>query len=777
MRRRAWLWCLLAGLMAIHGCWRIASGRALETDLLAMLPATERNPVAETALRSLAQATAGRAVFLVRGGAEARGRADALAWAGALAQSGAFQQVQSVLPGLDPAAPARFYASLRFRLPVPPGLDLGDARQLRQRMEAGLLAPQAGLAGLSAEEDPLGCVTAFLAGLPYGGGQFQPQQGLLRIPAPEGTYTLVSAELPGSAYDPRVQDRVLAAVQGAEAELGRLDPGAAVLRTGLVFHAADARRSAEREAGIISTASMACIFLLYLATFRTARHLLLGLACVAAGLATAVSSCLFLFGRLHLMTVVVGASVLGVAVDYSFLYFAHHLGQGRLWRPGPALARLLPALLVGLGTTLLGYAALLPAPFPGLRQIAVFSMAGLCGAFLTVCLVLPDGLPRPASERAGLMAGLARLREAGAALAGRRWWPWALVAAGLILAAGALRARVDDDVHVLIQPSPLLMAQEAAVERLTGFTSSPAFFLVEGADAGTVLAREEALRRRLAELAPGAVQAVSCLVPSPAAQETALARWRQGLPALAQAMAQLGFRPPAAAAVRAELAAEQGRTLTAAELLAQPFAAPFRRLWLGATVHGTGSVLLPPGDADGASLRRACAGLAGVTLVDKARSVSDLLGRYRRIASWALAAAVLLVWSALGLWRGARAAAAMTAPALLGMLAALAGGAWLGFPVTLFTVMAMTLLLGFGVDYTVFLREGDGTGPSALLGVLLAASATLVSYGLLACSHTPALRGFGLTLALGVSTTALLSFTALRPAGRRSRAEPGTRST
>ena len=130
------------------------------------------------------------------------------------------------------------------------------------------------------------------------------------------------------------------------------------------------------------------------------------------------------------------------------------------------------------------------------------------------------------------------------------------------------------------------------------------------------------------------------------------------------------------------------------------------------------------------------------------------------------AAAIVLVWTLLGLWRGFRAAAAMVAPACLGMLIALAGGALAGAPVTLFTVLALILLLGFGVDYTVFLAEGGSSDPSALLGVLLAAMATLISYGLLAFSHTPALRGFGLTLALGVAGTVLLSFLALRPRTR-----------
>jgi predicted exporter len=201
--------------------------------------------------------------------------------------------------------------------------------------------------------------------------------------------------------------------------------------------------------------------------------------------------------------------------------------------------------------------------------------------------------------------------------------------------------------------------------------------------------------------------------------------------------------------------------------MANTFSGPYRMFWLGATPHGMASVVYPLGTPDGRALKAAVRGLEGVSLVDKARSVSDLMGQYRRLASWALAAAVVMVWVLLGFWRGPRAATAMVAPPFLGMILALAVTALTGAPVTLFTLMALILLLGFGIDYTVFLGEGGRKDPSALLGVLLASASTLISYGLMGFSHTPALRGFGIALAAGVLGTTLLSFIALRGAGEK----------
>ncbi|HPW12437.1 MAG TPA: hypothetical protein PK399_04610, partial [Thermomonas sp.] len=66
------------------------------------------------------------------------------------------------------------------------------------------------------------------------------------------------------------------------------------------------------------------------------------------------------------------------------------------------------------------------------------------------------------------------------------------------------------------------------------------------------------------------------------------------------------------------------------------------------------------------------------------------------------------------------------------------------------------LLLGLGVDYGIFLLEHEGDGAS-WLAVCLGAASTLLAFGLLSLSATPALHGFGLTLLFGISLVWLLS--------------------
>lgn len=751
MRFRATLWGILLAALAVFALLRLASGPALETDLLAMLPRSARNPMADRAVAALTHTVQDRVVLLVRGQDAETGAAAARDLAQELQRSGAFRSVQCDLPPVDTAEPVRFYTPCRTRL-APPDLPPGiTGRDLGPLVQARLASP--GMGALPPAQDPFGALNAFLGRLPLQSAGVELRDGLLCVPSPEGLHILVSAEPQGSPFDPAVQDRVLRAVESAERAAAAKGP-LEVLRTGSVFYAADARRSMERDVNLISALSVVAIFGLTFLLFRSPRHLLLGLASAASGLVVGTAVCLALFGRLHLLTLVCGTTVLGVSVDYSFLYFAHHLDAGPAWDPLADLRRILPALVLALATTLLGYAALLAAPFPGLRQIAVFSMTGLGGAFGTVVCLVPLGLRRPATARPAMLARLDRVLAIARSMATPRTLVAALLAAVALLGGALALARTDDDVHGLIQASASLRRDETRIQGLLKIASGGAFILVEGSGEAQVLQREEALMDRLPVGRLETAMALSSFVPSPARQEANLAANRRLAPLLLQGLTGAGFRPESARRALGDLNAPP---LTLDAFLGTTFAIPCRALRLAPTA----SIVLPLGGADAEDLHRACAGLPGVTVVDKAGEVSEMLARYRRLATIALVAATLLVGLLLSTRHGLAWGFRLLVPPLTGMAAGLFLTSALGFPVTLFTLLALILALGFGVDYAIFIREGGRRPRADLLGVCLASYATLVSFGLLALSTTPALRSFGLVLATAVLVSAFLSILAL----------------
>jgi predicted exporter len=80
-----------------------------------------------------------------------------------------------------------------------------------------------------------------------------------------------------------------------------------------------------------------------------------------------------------------------------------------------------------------------------------------------------------------------------------------------------------------------------------------------------------------------------------------------------------------------------------------------------------------------------------------------------------------------------------------------------GHSLQLFHVLALMLLLGVGVDYGVFFQERSAHRPAAAwLAVSLSVASTVLAFGLLGLSSTPALQAFGLTMLLGTTLVWLI---------------------
>ncbi|WP_017462211.1 MMPL family transporter [Dyella ginsengisoli] len=796
--RHAVLFAAALALLAVLGAWLLFGRGAvpIQTDLLAMLPATEQQPLAEAAVQRLAHANGDRVVLLVQNADDERAKAAARALGKALAGDHVFRSVMAELPPFDlhemvaPYLPHRFFllSDADRAAMAAPGYD--PAQALAQRLNAPFLDG----VGTTLQNDPFGWLQHWLDEQPWSRSSLLPEDNLLVAHPDGGTSVLVTATLDGSSYDDTVQRRALAAVDTAVRQVEHGQPGTRVLRTGAVFYAAAARAGAEHDVRLVGWISTLGIALLLIGMFRSPGPLLLAFLSTAAGVLAATVVSLLVFGQIYLLTLVFGAALLGEAVDYSIQYLTARANAGSRWDAAAGLRQVRPALLLALATSLLGYALLAGVPFPALRQMAVFAMSGMLAACLSVFWLLPAMLQRAARplSAAPVRWALALQRAVGRAGQGRRGLGLAVLLLLLAL-PGWQRLGHDDDVHLLISPPASLVAQEHRIRDITGLGNGSQFYLVQGANTEQTLQREELLEQRLQAMVRRGQLAdwlgLARMAPSQARQQAdhaLLARSLQAdgtVPATGEppAGAPASTRTRAdrerlqsllvAGGLRADAAAGYadtwpGTPLAFTRWLESPLATPFRYLWMGCSAQGCASIVLPQGDDD-AQLQSAADRLPGVILVDKAASVSQLFGRYRRYASLWLFAAIMLVVPVFG-WRyGWQRMLRVMLPPVAGIALALAALGYLGQPLTLFHWMALMLVLGVGANYAVFLHEGEphtAHRPGAMYAsVLLSAITTLLSFGLLSLSSMPALHDFGITLLLGIGFTVLLVPTSRPP--------------
>lgn len=561
------------------------------------------------------------------------------------------------------------------------------------------------------------------------------------------------------------------ALRGSEGSTSGADAAASALRidaAGVPLFTDAAATRARDELGRIGAFSTAGVLLFALAFFGRIATLVLLAGSVAAGFAAGLGAALGLFDSLALVTFVFGATLIGVAVDYGAHWFAFASSI-----PDPIARRraLAPGLLTAALSSALAYGVLIATPLPGLRQMGLLAAGGLLTTLAVVLFWLPYAdrwAPRRDTRLVRFLETrlprlprwdeLPRLGQAALALG-----------AVAFLAVGAARIEWASGIRDLqFVPAGLAEAQTRLSTALR--LPSPAqVFVVSGATEDAVLAAEERLLTALRADPTLDIQplAMADYVPSAARQAEDARLVREALRRITPRMTDvLGAGPqlpdPSPEAPR----------VTADAVLATPFGAALGHLRLtseadvAAGVEKTVAhlVMLSGVRAEHLEKLRALESVARadgpdasatsdiatrVRFVNLTGDMETILTRYRnRVLESALAGFGLLALVALRIF-GLRNAWRALLPALFGMLGALAAFGWAGIPVTLFTTLAIVLVLGLGVDYGIFLTRSPTDGRTAA-AVLFSGVTTLLSFGLLAASETPALAAFGWTVVYGL---------------------------
>ncbi|MDR1351299.1 MAG: MMPL family transporter [Zoogloeaceae bacterium] len=763
-RRHRLLACLWLALLLFAALFllleRTAWSARVDTDLFALLPKDERHPALEAALKALSVQGERQLALLVSTPDEASARQAAQTLRVALRDSSLVEQGDVAA---DVASfPGDFYFPYRQGLMSAADrawLLLATPEEAQNRALTLANAPFAP-SGIPWLADPFGFFGAWLQSLGEA-TPLRPSGGELMLEHDGRVYAALLYTLPGSAFDSEVQEALTARLDAARQTLRQAFPQARLLRAGIVLHAAAATAQAQGEMRLIGLGSLLATFLLISLVFQSARALKLIVASLISGTLIALIAAFALFERVHLITLVFGASLIGVAVDYAILVFAQHLGNTEpVWE---RFRRLLPTLCMVLLTPALAYLALALTPFPGLKQMAVFAVSGIFGAWMSVVCFYPYLLPPtlPLPENAHWMTGLLdhwpRWQNSGKA------WGIALVLAALTL-GGLLRLQANDDIRSLFSGDPALMAEQGEVSSILQLPSPAQMFLLTADSAERLLQKEEALIERLRPLiGSGKIsgfEATSRWLPSEARQQENRARQKK-LRVSRKALAREMELP-------ADWAEEADAPPLTPEIgLRSPFRQAAQAFWLGETQSGkyASMVLLKglQGKETAAELAQFAA--EGVSWIDQTRDISDLMQRYRHLLTQTLLAACLLLPVLLypffrrEVWR-------LLAPVLLAGLMTLAIMGYLNIPAQMLSILALLLTLGMGVDYAIFLAARQ-THAHTLLATTLAAALTLASFGLLAFSATPALHALGLTATLGVTLSWLLTPVFRSPCGQR----------
>ncbi len=631
----------------------------------------------------------------------------------------------------------------------------------RQRLQKGadaqsqwilgqLYSAFAGVSGKELANDPLMLVRASQLAQQQNGGLLSLSKGWLAARDVQGrSWYLLHAELSASSYDISSARLTVDKLTALQQQLQQRWPGTEVLSRGTLFYSNYASQQAEKDISTIGLASVAGVFLLVLFMFRSPLPLLLCALSVGIGALAGTVATLLAFGEIHLMTLVLSISIVGISADYTLYFLTERMVHGRQSTPLASLQKLLPALSMALLTTVVAYLALLIAPFPGLQQLAVFAAAGLSAACITVICWYPQLSRRlPVRPAPGLTLILNWLHAWRHRPLLRYGLPGAVL---LLVVAGFSQLKVDDDIGQLQALPVALQQQEQRIAALTGQHNDQKWLVVYGANAEQLLQRIELLQPKLAEAKQQGVLADYRLLPLPSLQ-----RQQENIALLQRVAPQVMNNLQQAELVLStpDLTPEW---VSPQQWLGSVVSEGWRLLWL-TLPDGRSAALVPVnGVKNSAMMKTLAEQVPGTGWIDRKTEFSDLFGQYRLYLSYLLAlsvAAIALIY----LWRfGLRHGLRCMVPTLLSLGSGIAVLALSGHTLNLFSLLALVLVLGIGINYTLFFTNPRGTPTTSMFAIFMAVFTTQLTFGMLVLSHTQAISSFGIVLSSGIAVAFLLA--------------------
>nr|WP_305891813.1 MMPL family transporter [Methylomonas sp. WSC-6] len=664
-------------------------------------------------------------------------------------------QVEQVWPAHQPPRDwlnaSQFYAPYHARIfslnPEQDAAALFDQEALPRRAEGlkqALLSPQGGFIKTIAKQDPL------LLSL----NGFKTLQAQFQQPGDAGALILQSRP---PALDSAAHERLQAAIRARFDDLNQAAGQAFSLSmAGVPVFSVATRDEISRDVALVSTASSLCVVLVFLLLFRSfaALHWLLllqGGAFVVGILATQL-----IFQQVHSLTLALGASLIGICVDYPIHIMAHSAKH----RTSPlANARLLwPSLLMGGLTTVIGYAAMGFSGFPGFEQIAVFALFSIAASLGLTRWLLPALLDRTALHIADLPGIAGWVAFCGR----RRTLLLSLIGFAAVLAVFSLpQLRWMDDMQKLTINMDAIKQQDATVRAHFSSIEPGRFVLIRADDFETALQRAEAAERRLQALrragivgsyhglfpwlSSQALQAENARVYDAALTTQFQDAWLSALNHAGLSTDKLGQLTPAGTAGLAPEAVLETpvRHVLSGQLLAGQQGAALA-LWLG--------------DHDPAKLAAGLQGLAGTRYFSQRDQLNKLAGQYRDRSLQMLAIGIAVMGFLIWLQTHSLKNTLLTLlPSLAAALFIFASWALLGEELSFVHVIGLLLSISLCVDYGIFFIENRGRDSNVTYHAIAASTlTTLASFGALGLGKTPTLPILAMSVSLGVTLGFLL---------------------
>ena len=735
---------------------------SLDSDLLNMMPKPFEEESLKKANETLMKKLSKVAIVLVADKDFEKAKAGAEKIYEKLSKSEYFVSVLFNTDAVDIKEIAGFFHKYRFDMlddETIKAIENGGAEDFAQEAISRIYSPFTMLPLDNLDSDPFMLaehnLQKYLEVLENSGTAMRPKEGVLAAEKNGLWYVMIKTELSPAGAALASKDNGISEIYEICGKI-KADSGSRCVVSGGTFHSHKSSNSAAEEIKIISIISMVIVVLMLLLVFRSATPIMLSILSIFFSLFSAAALTFAVFGKVHLVTLVFGTSLIGSSIDYSLHYFVHASGNTNLNSGAEIRKKLLPGLTMAIISSSVCFLAMIFAPFNLLKQMSLFSVTGLVSSFLTTTAIFPY-IPLPKNR---VVRGVALFEHAFrlAKKVNGKAAICVMVAVSIALIF-AFRENfgIENDIKKLYKEEGELLENEKEAYSVISYAPVN-WFIVSGNDENDVLKKEEALREKIKNIDKEnkGVMSASVFIPSLDKQLRSRAAVEKLLPLAASQFETLEFDGNAAENFKNSFHEAEKTLLT---LSSGDYPAAVKEAlasyWLGKIKDKYYSIVIPNFQADSKTFRSLAEEDENTYFVHKVEDINSDLDKVTTIVLKFFLAAYIFMFIVLRFFYSTRQALKIISIPFIVILATSAVFAATNTRPEFFSVTGIILVFGLGLDYIIYTQENEKTKDEnekrlEPFAIFLSFFTTIVSFGALALSSFQPVHLIGFSIFTGL---------------------------
>ena len=527
--------------------------------------------------------------------------------------------------------------------------------------------------------------------------------------------------------------------------------------TGTPSMAVKTRAAIQSTSKWLSSIALILMSLLFIWAYRSIRLFFLAMLPLLSAVIAALTITNIVFQQVHGIIIAFGITLLGVCLDYPVHLFSHH---SKKHTPQQTILSIWPTLRLGVITTALAYLAMLGTGFAGLSQLSIFAISGLIVSLLVTRWIVPSWLQTNITKpEHRYLSYLSRLKFT---FTNKLYTGLAIILFCTFSIASnydSIWSKNISDLSPIPQQAKIL---DRELRLSIGAPDVNHVFLLKNTNPEILLQQTETLKNKLFSLTKDKLVSNIFSVTDFISSQKIQQFYQQQLPDsvslktdLQAALMGLPFKKNFFNPFINDI--EQSKSLSPLDVK-QVLTTPLAKLlqqdlffknneWI--------SIIRLTGVRDESTL---LAWLADKPDIQKhylnlRQATSSLMSDYQETALFRLLLGSFIISLILFSVRPNFRAAIILLPVILAVLLSISIQIMLGTHLTLFHILALLLIVGIGLDYSLFFDRSWTSSEDyrhRLHGIFISASSTLITFGILGFSDVPVLSALGQTVTFGV---------------------------